>query len=362
MSLWDNFKGLFDRAAEHRIDHFLDPTAVTPPKEQVTAKADVHYFRLKVAEMFLSKQVAWFQNLYPAVHSLVRCTFDNKDVEIPHVADLTRLGIQPSGGQGDLVARNFVICPTLPFNGGTVSLTAGLIALTGENYLARFLKTLSGFANLLTVPQVSAALAVAQPLADGMQELCGAGNGRMHLGYLNTYNAPQLKSGFVAVVRATARQLDPRMLRVQDGQLYQQAGGHLERLSGVDYMLFEIEVFGDRDDWRSMTTINTPFRTAMELLQAGHIAPADEALNQAVLATMLARELTGAHRRLVIAELKQKYKEAAKQFDVSGVAPASAEVSLESIMKTAPQPESVAGQGPITFAEAFGDLLSARRN
>ena len=200
MAFIDYLKNLFDRDRDQLIAHRFEPDQVDPRPQALSATADVHYFRIKLVEMFLSKQVAWFQSLYPAVHSLVRCNFGGQAIDIPQVADLTKLGIQPSGGQGDIIARNFIMSPTLPFKGGTVSVTAGLIALTGENYLSSFLQTLGNFASLLTVPQLSTAIDVTRPLTEGIQNLFGIGNGRMHLGYLNTYNAPDLASGYLAVV------------------------------------------------------------------------------------------------------------------------------------------------------------------
>jgi hypothetical protein len=361
-SIWDTLKGWFDRDRAHLIEcRFDDPAAVEPAAPAVRAQADVHYFRLKLVEMFLGKQVAWFQNLYPAVQSVVRCNFGGQAVDIPNVADLTRLGIQASGGQGDLVARNFVLMPTLPFSGGTVAITAGLVALTGDNYLARFLKTLSGFAGLLAAPQVSAALAVAQPLAEGMQDLFGAGNGRLHLGYMNTLDGGTLQSGYFAIIRATNEQLDPLTLCVRNGQLCRKGAGGAaaQRLVGHDYLLFQLEVFAERDDWRALTAIDTPFREAVKQLIGGKPDEGQASLTAAVLAAFQARELTEAHRVVVIDQLKRNYAEYEERLKKRGLTPQPASFSLETVMAAAPDPAKTYKR-PITLEEALAGLLPGK--
>src|SRR5690349_11221457 len=102
MPLFNTIANWFDKDREHFVYQRIDRSrsrgqAVGDQK----AQAGLHYFRLWLSEMFLSKQVAWFQSLYPAVYSLSRLNFGSQpSVEIPNIADATRLGINPSGGQG----------------------------------------------------------------------------------------------------------------------------------------------------------------------------------------------------------------------------------------------------------------------
>lgn len=57
--------------------------------------------------MFLTKEVYAAKTWYPAVHSIVRLDFaDKKQIEIPNIADIARIGTQETEG-GDIIARNF---------------------------------------------------------------------------------------------------------------------------------------------------------------------------------------------------------------------------------------------------------------
>jgi hypothetical protein len=358
MKLWDLIVQWWDKDREHLVLAPIDPAATDPAYTPVVAQAEVHYFRVILAEMFLSKQVAWFQSLYPAVHSLTRCNFGSgAPIELPYVADSTKLGIPPKGGQGDIIARDFVLVPTIPFSGGTVTLTTGLVALTGESYLNRFLMSLGKFADLLTVPQLSAALGVAQPLADGVQDLFGEGNGRLHLGYRQSFHAPNLKSGYVAVVRATEKQVPPATLRVAKGQLLHAKdgqGSQPQRLQGYDYMLLKIEVTAERDDWDKLTAIDGPFQEAVKALEQGNTKLADKTLTKAVLGAFQARELTEAHRAYVVQEIKKRFafrKEQLKANRLEELEP----LTLKSLMAAAPAPTAAPAQ-PLTLAEALEGL------
>ncbi len=350
MGLWDTVEGWFKKEQKHFIHERIEGSrvnGVTLPVEP--AKAGLHYFRLRLAQMFLNHKVAWFQSLYPAVHSLVRLSFGNQQVEIPNVADSTRLGIRPAGGQGDIVIGGLPLTPTLPFNGGMVSIHAGLVALTGENYLNGFLKTLGSFAALLTVPQLSAALAVAQPLALGIQELFSAGNGRLHLGLMQSFDAKDLRNGYIALVRAGDGEIDRSKLRVSGDVLFLGE----KPLTGFDYLLLKIEVFTSRDDADQLTSIATPFGEAKDALAKNDVATADECLRRAILAALRAPELTEAHRRSVVTGLKARYKEAKELLSTSGFGPGDGP-SLQGVLDQAETPEAAFALGPITFEEALG--------
>jgi len=319
MSLWEALTGWVDKDSQQLISKVIDPkTHVDRPFDDVGMVAGQHYIRLRLSDMFLTKQVAWFKSWYPAVHSLVRFEFGNRSLEVPNIADSTRVGMQ-QGGQGDVVARNFVLTPTIPFNGGIISLNAGLVAVEGQNYLNSFLKTLGNFAGLLGVAQLSAALTVAQPLALGLQELFGAGKSHLHLGTYNSYAEKELKAGYIVVIRATETQVkDTSKLWVVADQL--RMGNSLTQnapFTGYDYMLFRVEVFDKRDDWEQLTAIQKPFQDAVRALHnTSDNSQALHYLRTALLEASESPDLTKADRRRVVDSLKEQFEQAKKDLSV----------------------------------------------
>jgi hypothetical protein len=341
MSLWTFLSGLFRRDATHLVSRKIGMTGDP-------AVAGRHYFRIKLSEMFLRRSRDWFKDQYPAVSSLVRCQFGNSpQLELPNIVDSTKV-FKPAAGNA-IVVKDVLLTPTLPFRGGTVELTAGLRAIMSRNHLTEFIRSLSKFAGLLAAPQLSAALQVADPLAEGIQGLFAAGDGETLLGYIEAFDKDSLKAGHVAVVLATAQQVDPARLSVTDGHLLL-AGADL---TGFDYMLLRMEVFEERDDWDGLQSIVAPLERAIQNIAAQKPDDAQEALDEAIAAALLAPELTQADRRRVVGQVKERFKQAKEDFATAGLAPSDQAVSLELMMKAAEPAGAAYERGALTWEEAF---------
>lgn len=362
MSLWDTIRGAFDKDRQYFTYYRVPPQQVLDRRfEQRPVRAGLHYVRIWLSEMFLRKDVAYAQGIYPAVQSVVQMSFGGaQPVEIPTIADLSRLGSQTAGPGGDIIARNFPLTPTMPFVGGVVSLSAGMIALSGPNHIAAFIKALGGFASLLAVPQLSTSLSLVAPLASGIQDLVGVGNGRLHLGLIETFTAETLQEGYIVVIRAPVAQIDARTLWVErDIVWYGESPGARTPLSTADHMLFRVEIFTERDDWDSLTAIAAPYQEALSALAAQDERRATEALRAAILAAFRAPELTQAHRRVVIEELKRRYAGAAHQLLAGPVAFSGGDeegpgaASLGAALHGAKSAEDAFAEGPIDLAEAL---------
>lgn len=328
MSLWDTLKDWIDQDRNELLYARIDPVhadryakAASRAGEKPAIpriESERNYFRLTLTQMYLQKKVKWLQEIYPAVHSLVECSFAGKDVAIPNVADASRL-LAKQDEQGDVIARNFTLVPLMPFKGGTIRMVAGLFSVKGENYLNNFLGVMSDFAKLLTVPQLSTALTVAEPLSKGIQTLFGGKSG-MHLGFHDTFvgNSPAgnvLEAGYFALIRAKVNSVDENSLYVVDDLLCQGTGLDKEKhepFEKSDFMLLHVEILEERDDWNQLTSIAEPFSQAIEAL--GEMVPDEDkataSLRQALVAAFKAPELTKIDRRRVVDLLKQDFEEA----------------------------------------------------
>ena len=87
MPLWDWITGLIDKDRPRLLFFSLDPSHVLD--EQLDPQA--------------ARQ--WD----PAVHTLVRCNFANRTIELPNVVDSSRLGNPQSLGGGDVIANDLVL-------------------------------------------------------------------------------------------------------------------------------------------------------------------------------------------------------------------------------------------------------------
>jgi hypothetical protein len=302
----------------------LTPTAV---------KAGEQYFQIWLTEMFLKNSREWGSSWYPAVMASVQLKFGNKAQEITHLAGESALKDFKMSDINKGVAVNHAITTVLPFNGGAITLEAALLAMAGKSDIASLIKVLGNFSKLLVVPQLSAALAVAEPLADGIAELVGATNAHPELRLQDTWggdasgNPNVLRAGYFAVISAPDGEVRPEELQVRDGRLYRGESA----MSGYHYMLFRVDVNSTRDDWDSISSISDPWQDAIGVLenslkaddpavQQGMKSEAEKRFASARIAAFRAPELTSVvGKNQVLDALDRRWKEAKSQLGLGAV-------------------------------------------
>ena len=318
MSLLDTLKGWIKKDAAkylfHRVpfDHVESPTY-----EDRVLRAQKDYCRLVLAEMHLKEGKSWFSTWYPVVHALVRFQFGGKTVDVPRVAGTSQIADLEKQDLSQRVALNYPLTTSMPFNGGEVEIEAGLLAMQGSNDLKSLLKVMGDFSTLLAAPQLSAALAVAGPLASGLQDLLSGGNGRLELGlhqsFSNLGGQSELRPGYLAVLLATEQQIDRNQLWVKEDRLH--SGPNLQgskMLTGVTHMLLRLEGFAERDDWASLESISVPFDKARDVLARNGFQENEEYLTQfraAQSAAVTSPDLTRADQVRVAKAIKDALDE-----------------------------------------------------
>ncbi len=353
MPLWDFIKDLFSSPTIAQIAAPIPYSRSTKPDPGRTLTAGRSYFRLRLADMALAQSEWALKKWYPAVQTVVRARFgDTPQIEIPGIVDSSRL-FQNQGGKSDVIVHNALLAPTIPFNGGDLSVSAGLMSVEGADYLGDMLGALGGLASILAVPQLSAAMNIAQPLGTAIQAVFKGGRGKFHLSTLNAFGATQMKGGYLALVRASESTIDPTKLVVVDAQLRLGTApttAASSPLQGFDYILLECEVFEERDDWDSFKAINEPFQLALDALaepsanaeaEKAKIKLAEDRLLPALRAVQKTPELTQADRRRVIDVLKDRFAQGKQDLNVKGLY-ANSQLTLAQLIK----------QSPIDIAEA----------
>ena len=326
MSLFDTLRNLFKKDAVHYVYTPIDHNHVKNPKFADSAvTADTSYFRLWLAEMFLEKSVNWFQSFYPMAHSLVVFQFGHQRIEIPHVAGGAKLEGLTAADVGKVIGLNYPMTALMPFGGGVVELVTALVAMKGENYAAPAIKVLGNLSKMLIVPQLSAALNVALPIAAGIQDMVSGSGQQIHLGVHQSFTgdgggAAQLRAGYIAVIRGKESDYPAAKLWVQDDQLrYGDSQEKSKPLEGVTYMLLRIEAREQRDDWTGLKDIGDAFAEALKYLGDGDEEKAKLAFNRAAMLVRMSPDLTRTDRNRVAKALKEEYLQA--QTDGIGALP-----------------------------------------
>lgn len=292
MSVWDKVKSWFDQDGVHFISQAVPKAQVDVAYDEAPLVADRGYLRVWLVDMFLTKSRTWFQDWQPAVHGRIKLTFADQSAEIVRLA-------APSGDKfraGKAVLSNYVLLDLVPFRGGLVEIEAGLLALRGTDRLARAINVVSGFADLV-VPPLSQVLAVASKVKEGITQLVDDSD-EVHLGAHQTLGgtggANPLRAGYLAIVRATDREVDRGKLAVKNDKLCDATGAPL---TGVDYMLLRIETVANRDDLQHFSEIAQLRKNAIESYLTGDAAKGDALVASAMARIATHPDLINADRR-----------------------------------------------------------------
>lgn len=238
--LWTSVRSQFDAQAGHRHRLFF------PQDDAVPLTPNDSYVRVWLSEFFLASEVAWGTERMPAVQASVRLRFGGMTPQT--FVTLAKPEIPASRG----VFEDYQLTELLPYRGASVELQASLHEILGKNHLGTAVDILTSFASLVT-PPVSAALAIVDRVAEGVEKVIGANAAEPVLVLQGTLAAPggglsnELRPGWLAVVRATDDELPAAELHIADGRLCR-AG---RRLTGFDYLVLRVEGRKERDDWRT---------------------------------------------------------------------------------------------------------------
>lgn len=330
-NVWQFVRGLFVSQATQYTAYEIPLDRVTPQPPSNEATADTHYFRLRVSQMWLRNDRQFLTTFEAAVHSVVACAFGDQEVEIANVADTARLGLK--GANGGFIGRNFILLPLVPFRGGAVRIAAGLYGVPRQDLAAKFLNVMGDFAKVVVVPQLSALISLAQPVAKGLQSLF-TNPDAIRLGYHNVFfgagETPALQQRCIALIRAKENDVPRLKLFVKDDQLRVDDGSaDGQPYEDNDFMLLRLDVRTERDDIGQLSKIEQPMTRAETFLVDENEVEAKKAYIEAVKAALTAPELTAADRKRLPLLLKERYEAAKSTFGAAALNARGPAVSLQ---------------------------------
>ncbi len=358
MSLLQKITGLLQRDAPQLLYVRIPPDHVDITYNAVPMEAGRHYFRLWLSEMYLKSSFKWFSSWYPAVHSLVHFQYDGKMVEVPMIAGSLNLQDVNEKNLDKALRLSYQMTTLMPFSGNVVEVAAGLLAMQGNNYLNQCIKVLGDFAGMLALPQLSTVMNVATTVANEVDQLIDAGNGQLHLGLHDTFTGKggggnELRAGYLTVILATESQVKPGSLWVEDGRLRSGLDkNNTAAFTGYTYMLFRIENREERDDWDALSTIQEPFRKAIEALREGKKGTerAESFLRTSITAALVSPDLTKADRSRVATAMKEEY-EAAQKLGLGAISEDN--TRLSKVIQRAMPVSRAARRREVTFNDLF---------
>jgi hypothetical protein len=328
MGLLSTMARMIDATSHNYVQFAIPPERVQNvhynPKPIIPSSG---YFRIWAVEMRIN-QSSWLTTYYPVLHSVVAFDYAGKRVELTRVTSLDSLKSSTKGNieMDKVLALNFVLADLVPFNGGTVEISVGLLAMKEKDKVQAAIKIVSDFSTLLAVPQLTGVLSVVRPLANSVEQLIGLGDNQFRLGYHNTFTSPdsggsnELRPQYIAVIASYVEDTISRTGEghwvINDHLCYIDPIPHAVSKTSVDiprdYILLRLEVRRSRyEEWNNIFDLNEAFIEAMRLLPKGR-KKADEQMGIAISKVFTSPDIAENDRDLIAEALQKKYEERVK--------------------------------------------------
>ncbi|HZD38298.1 MAG TPA: hypothetical protein VE664_06630 [Actinomycetes bacterium] len=298
LAAWTTVRKWFNDNADSYVLASLDEGEPLKPYQS--------YLRVWLAQMFLVRRVSWLRTHFPAVHAEVKLPFGTEPA-----TSFARV-VRPADDKlGEGVLINYPLTELLPYNGGVVEIDAALFGLEGEDPLKAGVSLLEQFSGLIA-PPLGQVLTIAEKIAVGARDFLDRAAGGVHLVLHQALTseggggANVMRSGYLAVVLATAGQVPAGELRVQGDQLYRGAAPFTTH----DFILLRIEARGQRDNWRS-PGVEEARGKAVDALLNGDKEAAQRYRGAALASVLRSHDFTEADKRRIAVAINREWDELA---------------------------------------------------
>jgi len=277
------------------------PQRVEIPAERIdngsklgeTFKPDIHYFQVRVNELYLTKGRQWFTAIQPMVFVASEFIYDTQLQTVPFVVGpelVSKLGVETPQG---MLIHDARVAGTHPYRGGSLTLTVVLFSVPRKDYARELLSLIEGVAGALDfATALGPYLSVANVVLGGIESLIGLGETQPIAGLRTTFDPDAgdiLRPSYLALIAPGGQPLDTKQLWVQERRLVYGPGLQTAiEFRSADYVLFSITQTGERGDIATL-----PFYPLYRQMRAAAVKPDDDswkvakanlvALNQAMV-------------------------------------------------------------------------------
>jgi hypothetical protein len=294
--MWQRVRSWFAKEAEHVTVEFI-PLDHAPP-----IYPEQGYLRLWLNEGFLAQSRTWGNDHFPALHGGVSLSFGGVEG-----TTFTRFAKSAPLAKAPGAQLNVPITSLLPFRGGTVEVQAAMYQASTSGPLATAVQLVGHFASLLGPPLATAAT-ITSKVSAGLDAVLDASNDQPVLGVHWSMvspggGLPVLRSGHLVVVNAPREKLGGALC-VVDGLLHVNDGSGLRRLTGVDYLVTQVECRTERDDWSSFQQLFTLINEARTAYLRNHGSVYVEKATEATIYVWASPDLVDADRARIALEVE----------------------------------------------------------
>ncbi len=231
-----------------RVD---DGHAASPAPPQF--QPHLHYFQVRVNEMYLSRRREWFTTYDPLVFTVTEFIYHRRQVALPFVVGPTMLEAYGRPLPLGMLFTNTRIAGPYPYRGGRIALAIVLYRVRRDHAIRNVLRLLERVAGVVDVADmVHTYIKLADVLLDGMETLLSADATEPRIGVrleLDPAATGEIRPGYYVLLEPPATQVNPAHLRVREQQLWYGADAvSAEPFRSSDYVLYSLMQTSERSD------------------------------------------------------------------------------------------------------------------
>lgn len=291
-------------AVRHQTIRLPDPEA-----REVEAP-DEGYFQVRLAEMRLTDDRRWHQEITPAAFIIGEFAYDGRHVRKPCFISNDMLGQMATGINTRKLrvhfANTLAIGPA-PYTGGDVDLFVGLYQAATEDRLTNMFGMFESLFSKMGGGAVAAGVSVANALLPAVMRCLGTSDIKCLLAERRPIVQERMSQGYyLAYLRATDDTgTDTANLQIHGGELKRISGGTLTPVDDIDFCLIRVQCSATRNDCTQLP-FNDIWKKARELTTRLKHAEAQAAMMECAGAISMSPDLTESHKIALIKAYQAK--------------------------------------------------------
>jgi len=197
------------------------------------------------------------------------------------------------------IVQDIPLLGPVPFTGGNFLIQIGLFALKEADLIGPYLNLLGTIAQTAGISFMSQAVNLATPILNGVSGIVQQSAGGLQIGLYKGFAEPETPiQGYYSVIAAPAGTIDTSNLAIDNGERLVYFDSRIE--IDAPYLVFTIERFTARSDWRQIPDVKKAFAALLTAEQSADRNKITDAMTSFKVVVASCQDLLSDDRNTVI--------------------------------------------------------------
>ena len=261
---------------------------------------DQHYMSVTMRSCRIPDLRVLFTKFYGTVQSYAEVESGTGDIAVfQTLTTPSKLQDADPSNLDRTIVQDIPLLGPVPFSGGNFIIQIGLFAMKEADLIAPYLNLLGTIAQKAGISFMSQAVALAQPILDGIGQIVQQSAGGLQIGLYKGFVQPETPTqGYYAVIAAPVGSIDTSNLAIDNAEnlVYFDSRQQIDSA----YLVFTIERFTARNDWKQIPDVKKAFAALLAAEQSADRNKITDAMISFKVVVASCQDLLVADRTTVI--------------------------------------------------------------